>query len=167
VRRPQRFDWSSSFSLYQPSFLRSVIFVFLLILVRRCCSETIIFWRWLSWVKSKGTVTGRNIQSHNFRHFSISYLGFEFAHIPTSKQTNITMKFATILTFSASAYGLAFDGPLPTPVTDFVYAALNGFTPKPTNQVRALPELFRRQKAASNPAVCGYLDGDVGMSAPL
>jgi hypothetical protein len=77
------------------------------------------------------------------------------------------MKFATILTFSASAYGLAFDGPLPTPVTDFVYAALNGFTPKPTNQVRALPELFRRQKAASNPAVCGYLDGDVGMSAPL
>jgi hypothetical protein len=70
------------------------------------------------------------------------------------------MKFATLLAFSASVYGIAFDGPLPTPVTDLVYAALNGFTPKPTP---ALPELFRRQKPSSNPAVCGFLNGDGGM----
>ncbi|EAT89408.1 hypothetical protein HBI56_026620 [Parastagonospora nodorum] len=69
------------------------------------------------------------------------------------------MKFATLLAFSASVYGIAFDGPLPTPVTDLVYAALNGFTPKPTP---ALPELFRRQKPSSNPAVCGFLNGDGG-----
>lgn len=70
------------------------------------------------------------------------------------------MKFATLLAFSASAYGIAFDGPLPTPVTDLVYAALNGFTPKPTP---LLPELLRRQKPSSNPAVCGFLNGDGGM----
>jgi hypothetical protein len=77
------------------------------------------------------------------------------------------MKFAALLTFVATAYGLAFDGPLPTPLTDLVYAALTGFSPKPTNEARALPDLFRRQKAASNPEVCGYLDGDAGMSAHL
>jgi hypothetical protein len=75
------------------------------------------------------------------------------------------MKFSTLLAFSTTAYGLAFDGPLPTPVTDLVYAALTGFSPKPTNNVRALPDLFRRQKPA-NPGVCGYLNGDSGMSAP-
>lgn len=69
------------------------------------------------------------------------------------------MKFATLLAISTTAYGLAFDGPLPTPVTDLVYAALNGISPKPTNEVRALPDLFRRQKSA-NSAVCGYLNGD-------
>jgi hypothetical protein len=77
------------------------------------------------------------------------------------------MKFATLLIFGATAYGLAFDGPLPTPVTDLVYAALTGFSPKPTDEARALPDIFRRQKAASNPGVCGYLDGDAGMSAPF
>ncbi|KAF2031038.1 hypothetical protein EK21DRAFT_35925, partial [Setomelanomma holmii] len=68
-------------------------------------------------------------------------------------------KFATLLTITTTAYGLAFDGPLPTPVTDLVYAALNGFTPQPTFAPRALPDLFRRQKSA-NSAVCGYLDAD-------
>lgn len=77
------------------------------------------------------------------------------------------MKFATLLTISTTAYGLAFDGPLPTPVTDLVYAALTGFSPAPTNNVRALPDLFRRQQKAANPAVCGYLNGDSGMSASL
>ncbi|KAH8725528.1 hypothetical protein GQ44DRAFT_772188 [Phaeosphaeriaceae sp. PMI808] len=70
------------------------------------------------------------------------------------------MKFATLLTISTTAYGLAFDGPLPTPVTDLVYAALDGFTPKPTNNVRALPDLFRRQQKPANSAICGYLDSD-------
>lgn len=76
------------------------------------------------------------------------------------------MKFATILTISTTAYGLAFDGPLPTPVTDLVYAALNGFSPAPTNNVRALPDLFRRQQKADS-AICGYLNGDSGTSASL
>ncbi|KAH7091137.1 hypothetical protein FB567DRAFT_518036 [Paraphoma chrysanthemicola] len=68
-------------------------------------------------------------------------------------------KFATLLTITTTAYSLAFDGPLPTPVKDLVYVALDGFTPKPTFAPRALPDIFRRQKPA-NPAVCGYLDGD-------
>jgi hypothetical protein len=77
------------------------------------------------------------------------------------------MKFATLLAFSATAHGLAFDGPLPTPVADLVYAALTGYSPAPTNNVRALPDLFRRQqKPSSDSAICGYLDGDSGMSAP-
>jgi hypothetical protein len=77
------------------------------------------------------------------------------------------MKFATLLAFSATAHGLAFDGPLPTPVADLVYAALTGYSPAPTNNVRALPDLFRRQqKPSTNSAICGYLDGDSGMSAP-
>jgi hypothetical protein len=75
--------------------------------------------------------------------------------------TNFKMKFATLLTISTTAYGLAFDGPLPTPVTDLVYAALTGFSPKPTNEVRALPDLFRRQKNA-NQSICGFLNGDAG-----
>jgi hypothetical protein len=75
------------------------------------------------------------------------------------------MKVATLLALSASAYGLAFDGPLPTPVTDLVFAALTGMSPKPTLAARALPDLFRRQR--NDPAVCGYLDGDSGMSASL
>lgn len=73
-------------------------------------------------------------------------------------------KFAAILAITTTAYGLAFDGPLPTPVQD-LYTALNGYTPRPTNDARSLPELFRRQKA--NPAVCGYLDGDAGKQSPL
>ncbi|KAF2822764.1 hypothetical protein CC86DRAFT_396377 [Ophiobolus disseminans] len=68
-------------------------------------------------------------------------------------------KFATLLTISTTAYGLAFDGPLPTPVKDLVYAALDGYSPRPTNEVLSLPDLFRRQQKA-NPAICGYLDGD-------
>ncbi|KAH7410175.1 hypothetical protein DE146DRAFT_644108 [Phaeosphaeria sp. MPI-PUGE-AT-0046c] len=68
------------------------------------------------------------------------------------------MKVATLLALSTSAYGLAFDGPLPTPVTDLVYAALTGFSPKPTQAARAVPDLFRRQK--NDPAVCGFLNGD-------
>jgi hypothetical protein len=76
------------------------------------------------------------------------------------------MKFATLLALSTTAYGLAFDGPQPTPVTDLVYAALTGMSPKPTNAVRALPDLFRRQAKPSNDsAICGYLDGDSGMSS--
>jgi hypothetical protein len=77
------------------------------------------------------------------------------------------MKFATLLAFSATAYGVAFDGPLPTPVADLVYAALTGYSPAPTNMARALPDLFRRQQKPSNDSgICGYLDGDSGMSAP-
>lgn len=76
------------------------------------------------------------------------------------------MKFATILAITTTAYGLAFDGPRPTPVTNLVHAALNGFTPKPTNGARSLPELFRRQQKPSNSAMCGYLESDPGMSAP-
>ncbi|KAF1916058.1 hypothetical protein BDU57DRAFT_556343 [Ampelomyces quisqualis] len=70
------------------------------------------------------------------------------------------MKFASLLSISTTAYGLAFDGPLPTPVTDLVYAALTGFSPAPTNNVRTLPDMFRRQQKAADSAICGYLDGD-------
>jgi hypothetical protein len=75
------------------------------------------------------------------------------------------MKFATLLTITTTAYGLAFDGPLPTPVQDLVNVALNGWTPRPTNEARSLPDLFRRQKA--NSAVCGYLNGDAGKTSPF
>lgn len=71
------------------------------------------------------------------------------------------MKFATLLSLCATAYGLAFDGPLPTPVRDLVFEALNGWTPKPTGEAQSLPELFRRQQK-SNSAVCGFLNGDSG-----
>jgi hypothetical protein len=74
-------------------------------------------------------------------------------------------KFATLLTISTTAYGLAFDGPLPTPVADLVYAALDGYSPRPTNEARSLPDLFRRQKKGS--AVCGYLEGDAGKHISL
>lgn len=108
------------------------------------------------WIKRKGKAdTGRNIQTPHT--LSISY-----RNIATVFKMK---KFATLLTITATAYGLAFDGPLPTPVKDLVYAALDGFTPKPTFAPRALPDIFRRQKAA-NSAVCGYLDGDSGKPSP-
>jgi hypothetical protein len=75
------------------------------------------------------------------------------------------MKFATLLTITTTAYGLAFDGPLPTPVQDLLNVALDGWTPRPTNEARSLPDLFRRQKV--NSAVCGYLDGDAGKTFPF
>lgn len=71
------------------------------------------------------------------------------------------MKIATLLSLSASAYGIAFDGPAPTPASNLLYEALNGWTPKPTDQPRSIPEIFRRQQKA-NAAMCGYINGDSG-----
>ena len=66
---------------------------------------------------------------------------------------------ATLLAFSATAYAVAFDGPLPTPINDLLQADINGWTPRPTNLPRSLPEIFRRQQ---DDGLCGYIEGDAG-----
>lgn len=69
---------------------------------------------------------------------------------------------ASVLAFSATALALAFDGPRPTPVVESVDP--NGWTPKPTNAARALPDIFRRK---SDDGLCGYVEGDKGMIQPM
>ncbi|KAF1848598.1 uncharacterized protein K460DRAFT_393645 [Cucurbitaria berberidis CBS 394.84] len=64
---------------------------------------------------------------------------------------------ATLLAFSVTVYGVAFDGPLPTPIDDLLHADINGWSPKPTNEPRSLPDLFRRQ---NDDGLCGYIQGD-------
>lgn len=69
---------------------------------------------------------------------------------------------ATLFALTASVRAIAFDGPLPTPINDLLFVDINGFSPKPTNNPRALPEVFRRQ---ADDALCGYLEGDKGKAA--
>lgn len=56
--------------------------------------------------------------------------------------------------------GVAFDGPVATPVVKSYDA--NGWTPKPTS--RPMMGLSRRQDEFEDPSFCGYWDGDAGMS---
>lgn len=74
-----------------------------------------------------------------------------------------TSHLANVLALSATVFAVAFDGPLPTPV-DNSDVNTNGWTPKPTDEPRSLPEIFRRQK---NDRLCGYVEGDGGKSSLL
>ncbi|KAH7378197.1 hypothetical protein BKA66DRAFT_442869 [Pyrenochaeta sp. MPI-SDFR-AT-0127] len=67
-----------------------------------------------------------------------------------------TVNLANLLLLSATVYAVAFDGPLPTPVVN-LDVITNGWTPKPTEEPRSLPDIFRRQK---NDKLCGYIEGD-------
>lgn len=69
-----------------------------------------------------------------------------------------TTSVTTLLALSATVYGVAFDGPLPTPINDLLHADINGWTPKPTNLPRAVPNIFRRQ--SDDEGLCGYIEGD-------
>jgi hypothetical protein len=110
------------------------------------------------WLRGKGNVIERILNHKSITHTPSDLKTPKF-ETPSNTHISFTMKkFATLLTISTTAYGLAFNGPLPTPVADLVYAALDGYSPRPTNEARSLPDLFRRQKA--NSAVCGYLEGD-------
>jgi hypothetical protein len=68
----------------------------------------------------------------------------------------------SVALFSVCVTGIAFPGPLATPVVKRLDA--NGWTPKPTSEPRPLLELFRRQE---DPSFCGYLEGDPGMHDQL
>lgn len=65
---------------------------------------------------------------------------------------------ALLLAFGGVVGAIQFNGPAPTPINKRWDA--NGWTPIPTSKPKPILELFRRQ---SDPAFCGYLEGDPGM----